>query len=80
MSGFIGYYELFLKLELALDIKLEQSEKNHIKQKLRPLSEKNVFNLEDKYLNEAINSIEVRETEDRKNIQDFLFSYLKANI
>lgn len=67
MSGFIGYYELFLKLELALDIKLEQSEKN-------------VFNLEDKYLNEAINSIEVREAEDRKNIQDFLYSYLKANI
>lgn len=78
MSGFIGYYELFLKLELALDIKLEQSEKNHIKQKLRPLSEKNVFNLEDKYLNEAINSIEVRETEDRKKYTRFFVFLFKS--
>lgn len=77
MSGFIGYYELFAKLELALDIKLEQEEKEYIKKSLYPLSKRNILALKDDDLREVISEINMREKE---NIQKFLFSYLKANI
>ena len=77
MSGFIGIYELFLKLELALNIKLKQKDKDSIKKALYPLNKMNILNLDDKDLKEVVNKVNI---EPKKQIQDFLFAYLKANL
>ena len=77
MSGFLGIYELFLKLELALNIKLKQKDKDSIKKALYPLSKMNILNLDDKDLKEVVNKVNI---EPKKQIQDFLFAYLKANL
>lgn len=43
MSGFIGYYELFLKLELALDIKFRTKRKKSYQTKIKTFKRKECF-------------------------------------